>query len=61
MRANKLKPVDVAKESGLSRQQLLRLRMGRQTPRLLTAMRIRDACGRLLVRYVQIAEVFEVD
>jgi transcriptional regulator with XRE-family HTH domain len=61
MRANKLKPAEVAREANVSRQQLARIRAGTSEPGILTAMRIRDACGRLLLRYVRIAEVFEVE
>jgi DNA-binding phage protein len=62
LQANKLKPGAVAREAGISRQQLYRIRTGiAADPSIFTAMRIRDACGRLLLRYVRLAEVFEVE
>jgi DNA-binding Xre family transcriptional regulator len=56
---NKLKPHKVASEAGISRQQMYRIRSG-IAPNLsmLTALRIRDACGRLLLRTVSLDEVF---
>jgi len=59
IRENKLKPSHLAREAGISRQQLGRIRKGADL-RFYTALRIRDACGRLLLRYVRISEVFEV-
>lgn len=61
MEANKLRPTNVAREAGISRQHLLRIRSGKADPTILTAMRIRDACGRLLLRPVLIAELFSVE
>ncbi|MGZ5442065.1 MAG: helix-turn-helix domain-containing protein [Thermoanaerobaculia bacterium] len=58
---NELRPADVARESGVSRQHLLRLRTGSAAPTITTAVRIRDACGRLLRRQVRLAELFEVE
>lgn len=60
MRANGIRPAALAREAGVSRQQLLRIRSGRANVRMKTALRIRDACGRLISRTVSIAEVFEV-
>ncbi len=61
MRANKLKPSQVAKEANVSRAHLLRLRKGQQDATVSTALRIRDACGRLLLRAVRMNELFEVE
>ena len=57
LRKNKLKPLNVAREANVSRQQLLRIRQGKADPGIWTAMRIRDACGRLLLRFVSIDEL----
>ncbi|HXH92993.1 MAG TPA: helix-turn-helix transcriptional regulator [Thermoanaerobaculia bacterium] len=57
--ANKLKPVEVAREAGVSRQHLCRIRKGIADPGYMLAMRIRDACGRLLLRFVSIDELFD--
>lgn len=59
MKANKLKPLKLAREAGISRQQLSRIRAGTADLRIMTAMRIRDACGRLLTRTVSIDELFD--
>jgi transcriptional regulator with XRE-family HTH domain len=61
IRTHELKPAAVAREANVSRQHLLRLRNGVADPSIMLAMRIRDACGRLVSRTVGIAEVFEVD
>lgn len=58
IRRNKIKPAELAREAGVTRQQLLRIRKGTADPRFMTALRIRDACSRLLLRYVAIEEVF---
>jgi transcriptional regulator with XRE-family HTH domain len=59
MKANKLKPLALAAEAGISRQQLYRIRAGTADLRIMTAMRIRDACGRLLTRRVSVDELFD--
>jgi DNA-binding XRE family transcriptional regulator len=56
---NKLKALDIAREAHVSRQHLLRIRKGDTDPSIMTAMRIRDACGRLLFRRVSIDELFD--
>jgi transcriptional regulator with XRE-family HTH domain len=61
MKANKLKPLKLAREAGISRQQLLRIREGTADLRMMTALRIRDACGRLLMRRVSIDELFDAN
>jgi hypothetical protein len=61
LRDNKLKPVKVAREATISRQQFLRIRRGDADPGIWTAMRIRDACGRLLFRFVSIDELIGPD
>jgi len=61
LRKNKLKPLKVAREANISRQQFLRIRRGDADPGIWTAMRIRDACGRLLLRFVSIDELIGPD
>jgi len=61
MKANGIKPLALAAEAGISRQQLYRIRAGTADLRIMTAMRIRDACGRLLTRRVSIDELFDAD
>jgi predicted transcriptional regulator len=56
---NKLKALDIVREAHVSRQHLLRIRKGDADPSIMTAMRIRDACGRLLTRKVSIDELFD--
>jgi DNA-binding XRE family transcriptional regulator len=58
MNENELKPLQVAREAGISRQHLYRIRSGDDDPGMMTALRIRDACGRLLLRRVSIDELF---
>jgi len=60
MRANKIKPQKLAREAGISRQQLARIRTGKADLRIMTALRIRDACGRLISRQISISDIFEV-
>jgi AraC-like DNA-binding protein len=60
IRANKIRPSDLAKESGISRTHLYRLRTGTMDATVTTAVSIRDACRRLLHRHVRITDVFEV-
>jgi transcriptional regulator with XRE-family HTH domain len=59
MNKNKLTLIEVAREANVSRQQLSRIRRGTADLRIMTAMRIRDACGRLLWRMVCIDELFD--
>lgn len=58
MTVNKLKPAKVAREAGTSRQHLYRIRRGIADPSFTLAVRIKDACGRLLTREVSIDELF---
>lgn len=62
MRANKIRPGRLAEEACMSPGRLRRIRRaGFQTVRVSTALRIRDACGRLIGRYVMIAEIVEFE
>jgi predicted transcriptional regulator len=58
---HKLTYSQVARESSVSRQHIYRVRTGKMDLTIMAALRIRDACGRLVGRRVGIAEVFEVD
>ncbi len=58
MRSHGITPAALAKEAHVSRQQLYRLRMGTADCRIFTAMRIADACGRLIFRYTNVDDVF---
>jgi transcriptional regulator with XRE-family HTH domain len=59
MNESKLKPLKVAREAGVSRQHLFRIRKGDDDPGIATARRIRNACGRLLNRDVAFDELFD--
>ncbi|HSY52665.1 MAG TPA: hypothetical protein VLC46_27950 [Thermoanaerobaculia bacterium] len=59
MRDNKLTALDIVREASVSRQHLLRIRKGDADPSIMVAMRIRDACGRLLFRMVSIDDLFD--
>jgi DNA-binding XRE family transcriptional regulator len=61
LKKNKLQPTKVAREANVSRQQLARIRKGDADPGIWTAMRIRDACARLLFRFVSIDELIGPD
>jgi hypothetical protein len=63
MRANDLASADLATEACMCERDLAGIVSGETMTTLgvVTAMRIRDACGRLLTRYVRMNEVFEVD
>ena len=58
IRKNELKPEDIARAARLSGQHLLRIRKGDVDPGIWTAVRIRDACGLLLDRFISIDELF---
>ncbi|HEX7677342.1 MAG TPA: helix-turn-helix transcriptional regulator [Thermoanaerobaculia bacterium] len=60
LKANGIKPLALATEAGISRTHLYRLRMGKMDVRIMTALRIRDACGRLISRQLSVSDVFEV-
>jgi DNA-binding Xre family transcriptional regulator len=60
LKANDVKPARLAREAGISRQQLLRIRFGKAEVKMKTALRIRDACGRLTSRRVNLGEIFDL-
>ena len=57
---NGLKPSQVAREAGIARQHLLRIRAGTADPGIATATRIRAACPRLLKRRVTLSQLFDL-
>jgi hypothetical protein len=60
MRANGIKPLALAREAGISRQHLLRMRKGIAQPTIRIAALLRDACGRLVHRQLKLSDLFEV-
>ncbi len=61
LKANDIRPVDLTREAGISRQHILRLRNGEMEPRRKTIVAIVLACRRILRRDVQAAELFHLD
>ena len=61
IRDHNLKPAVLAREAGISRQQLLRLRLGAADARMRTTVRVRDACSRLLLQNVRLSDLFAVE
>jgi DNA-binding XRE family transcriptional regulator len=59
MNKNELKAAEVAREAGVSRQHLYRIRKGEDDPAITIAARIINACGRLLSRKVTFDELFD--
>lgn len=60
IRANKIRPTDLAREAGISRTHLYRLRTGTMDEKVTSAVRIREACRSLLLKYVRIADLFDL-
>lgn len=56
-----IKPAHLARESGYSRQHLLRIRMGRMEPTRRCIAAIAAACRRLSGEPVRAAQLFELD
>ena len=56
-----IKPAHLARESGYSRQHLLRIRMGRMEPTRRCIAAIASACRRLSGEPVRASELFELD
>jgi len=55
-----IKPAHLARESGYSRQHLLRLRMGRIVPSRRCAIAVADACTLLARKRVRARELFDL-
>lgn len=60
MKTHGIKPAHVAREAGVSRQHLLRLRKARAEPTRAVMVAIADACSRLLRKRVQPGELFDL-
>jgi transcriptional regulator with XRE-family HTH domain len=56
-----IKPAHLARESGYSRQHLLRIRLGRMEPTRRCIAAIASACRRLSGEGVRASELFELD
>ena len=56
-----IKPAHLARESGYSRQHLLRIRMGRMEPTRRCIAAIAAACRRLSGEKVRASELFDLD
>jgi predicted transcriptional regulator len=61
MKRNRIKPAHLARESGYSRQHLLRIRMGRMEPTRRCIAAIVSACRRLSRHQVHAAELFDLE
>ena len=61
LKARGIKPAHLARESGYSRQHLLRIRMGRMEPTRRCIAAIAAACRRLSGETVRASELFDLD
>lgn len=61
MRSRGIKPAHLARESGYSRQHLLRIRMGRMEPTRRCIAAIVAACRRLAHEPVRAADLFDLE
>ena len=61
LKSRGIKPAHLARESGYSRQHLLRIRMGRMEPTRRCIAAIAAACRRLSGESVRASELFELD
>jgi len=61
LKSYRIKPAHLARESGYSRQHLLRIRMGRMEPTRRCIAAIVSACRRLSRQQVHAAELFDLE
>jgi len=61
LRSRGIKPAHLAKESGVSRQHLLRVRMGRMEPTRPCIVAITTACRHLAQEQVRATDIFDLD
>lgn len=61
LRRHGIKPAHLARESGYSRQHLLRIRLGKMEPTRRCIVAIVMACRRLTREHVTAADLFELD
>lgn len=60
-RSRNIKPIDLARETGYSRQHLLRVRMGRMEPTRRVIQGITLAVQRITKERVSAADLFEIE
>jgi transcriptional regulator with XRE-family HTH domain len=60
MEQTRIKPTALARESGYSRQHLLRLRYGTMEPSRQVMVNLAEACSRLVERRVRVQELFDL-
>lgn len=61
LKSRKVKPAHLARESGYSRQHILRIRMGRMEPTRPCIVAISAACRRLCGEPVRATDLFDLD
>lgn len=61
LKSRSIKPAHLARESGYSRQHLLRLRMGRMEPTRRCIAAIAAACRRLSGENVRASDLFDLE
>jgi hypothetical protein len=61
LKSRGIKPAHLARESGYSRQHLLRIRMGRMEPTRRCIAAITGACRRLSGETVRAADLFDLE
>ncbi len=61
IKSRRIKPAHLARESGYSRQHLLRIRMGRMEPTRRCIAAIAAACRRLSREPVKAADLFDLE
>ncbi|HET7433891.1 MAG TPA: helix-turn-helix transcriptional regulator [Thermoanaerobaculia bacterium] len=61
LKSRGIKPAHLARESGYSRQHLLRIRMGRMEPTRRCIAAITAACRRLSRETVRASDLFDLD
>ena len=61
LKSHRIKPAHLARESGYSRQHLLRIRMGRMEPTRRCIAAIAAACRRLSREPVKASDLFDLE
>ena len=61
LKSRRIKPAHLARESGYSRQHLLRIRMGRMEPTRRCIAAISAACRRLSGEQVRASDLFDLE
>jgi hypothetical protein len=60
LKSRGIKPAHLARESGYSRQHLLRIRLGRMEPTRRCMVEVAAACARLSREHVRVSDVFDL-